>query len=116
MRVIFVAFFVLLCTTAYADGLIVENTSGFCTVDDLYVMDNVAIMHAVFQPNTYNCGAGYFLPANGIECAPCPVEHSCPGGTYTFNENYDEYESITVENFYNNNETIKFTIYSVSLI
>ena len=41
---------------------------------------------AVFEPITYNCAAGYYLPADGIECVICPSNNKCIGGTYTFNE------------------------------
>lgn len=90
MRAILVAFFISFSATyLYAVELITNTTENVCTTDYLAYRDgHDTVLHAVFQPNAYDCGVGYFLPANGIECAPCPVEHSCPGGTYTFNENY----------------------------
>ena len=41
---------------------------------------------ARFAPNEYTCNAGYYLPADGIECVICPANHICSGGTYTYNE------------------------------
>ena len=41
---------------------------------------------AFFKPNTYTCSNGYFLPANTDGCQPCPIDHICNGGTFTFNE------------------------------
>ena len=39
-----------------------------------------------FAPNEYTCNAGYYLPADGIECVQCPANNYCVGGTYTFNK------------------------------
>ena len=40
---------------------------------------------AEFEPIVYNCGVNQFLPAGAISCEECPVNHTCLGGTYTFN-------------------------------
>ena len=32
----------------------------------------------------YNCAAGYYLPANTIECAQCLNGNICAGGSYLF--------------------------------
>ena len=45
---------------------------------------------ADFTPNEYTCNAGYYLPANGIECISCPSGSACVGGTYSFNETTDQ--------------------------
>ena len=42
-------------------------------------------MKAVFDINTYNCNAGYYMPANYDGCQPCLNNHTCSGGTFTFN-------------------------------
>ena len=41
---------------------------------------------AIFEPITYTCLPGYYLPANVDSCTICPADNYCPGGTYTFNE------------------------------
>ena len=41
---------------------------------------------AIFEPITYTCTPGYYLPANIDECTACPAHTVCAGGTYTFNE------------------------------
>ena len=41
---------------------------------------------AVFEPITYTCSAGYYLPADAEGCIECPANNYCQGGTYTFNE------------------------------
>ena len=40
--------------------------------------------------NSYTCSPGYYLPANADECRPCPLNHYCTGGTYSFNETTDQ--------------------------
>lgn len=40
-----------------------------------------------FERNQYTCDAGYYLPADSIECVICPNDSYCVGGTYAFNEN-----------------------------
>ena len=40
---------------------------------------------AEFEPIVYNCDVNQFLPAGAISCEECPVNHTCPGGIYTFN-------------------------------
>lgn len=47
---------------------------------------------AIFEPITYTCLPGYYLPAGNDwttddqGCTICPNDNYCPGGTYTFNE------------------------------
>ena len=51
---------------------------------------------AIFEPITYTCNPGYYLPAgedwvNDTEgCRVCLNDHYCPGGTYTYNETTDQ--------------------------
>ena len=53
---------------------------------------------AVYEINTYDCAPGYYLPANTDGCRICDVfGKSCPGGTYTFNEN--ESQGLTIGSY-----------------
>ena len=61
------------------NNLITHNVTHGCAV-------NILPGAAVFEPNTHNCSAGYYLPANVDECTMCPENNYCVGGTYTFNE------------------------------
>ena len=54
---------------------------------DLKIPDT---QYAIFMPNKYTCNAGYYLPADGIECTLCPSGNACVGGTYSFNETTDQ--------------------------
>ena len=47
-------------------------------------------MYPVFKINEYTCNAGYYLPANGIECVPCRPGYTCAGGTYIFNPAHEQ--------------------------
>lgn len=65
-----------------------EKSSTYIT-HDMTNMCSTNAYHelvAVFTPNTHNCSAGTYLPANVDECTTCPPNHYCLGGTYTFNE------------------------------
>lgn len=65
----------------------------FVMADDLYtttIVDGCGDAYyytAVLQPNTYTCSSGYYLPAGAISCVACPNNHTCNGGTFTFNAN-----------------------------
>ena len=41
---------------------------------------------AIFDPISYTCASGYFLPANTTGCQPCPTDYTCSGGTFYFND------------------------------
>ena len=62
------------------------NIANGCKEGFLGVMNNASNITATFVPNQYTCNAGYYLPANAIECTQCPENSYCPGGTLTFNE------------------------------
>lgn len=49
---------------------------------------------ALYEINKYDCGVGYFLPANTLGCKPCPNGFACPGGTFEFNP--DKYQGLYV--------------------
>ena len=44
------------------------------------------IFNAIFEPISYPCSSGYYLPADSENCEICPPGSYCVGGTYTFNE------------------------------
>ena len=59
-------------------------------------------MNAVFTLKTYQCGAGYYLPANTDGCTICSAGNFCVGGNYTFNDTNDQgIVSATCDNGYN---------------
>lgn len=61
---------------------------------------------AEYEPNEYTCNSGYYLPANHEGCVSCPSMYSCPGGTFTFDENTSQgivYSSSAIINTNINN-------------
>ena len=76
MKKIFLIFIVLFSSNAFA--LYTETIVGGCNVAKKF--------YPFFQINTYTCANGYFLPANTVSCQPCPSGHTCPGGTFQYNE------------------------------
>ncbi len=68
-------------TQGLSDGdILVTNAIGSCSTQFNQSFS------AIFEPITYTCSAGYYLPADGISCTECLENNYCPGGTYTFNE------------------------------
>lgn len=61
---------------------------------DLMCDDAGVDYYAFYEPNTYTCEAGYFLPANTDGCVACPSGYNCPGGT--FKANSDKFQGITI--------------------
>ena len=61
---------------AFSSGLITQNIANDC--------GNTYSYSAIFEPITYNCANGYFLPAGAVSCEKCPSGYTCPGGKYTF--------------------------------
>lgn len=43
--------------------------------------------HVSCVDENFVCAAGEYLPAHGYECAECPENNYCTGGTYTYSEN-----------------------------
>ena len=44
--------------------------------------------YAIYEPNSYTCSSGQYLPANTLGCVSCPSGFSCNGGTFDFNANF----------------------------
>ena len=68
-------------TQGLSDGdILVVNATGSCSTNFSQTFS------AVFEPISYTCNAGYYLPANGIACAKCLNDNYCLGGTFVFSE------------------------------
>lgn len=63
-----------------------QNASGTCVYEYMWPDGNQTTFNAVWEINSYDCDAGYYLPADGIECELCPENSYCSGGTYTYSE------------------------------
>ena len=78
------------------------TTGASCTIGDLGVSTGTANATAQFEPNTYVCPAGTYLPADATQCTACTAGNFCPGAVdcedmgecddpfYTFNEDDDQ--------------------------
>ncbi len=82
----FFIFFVLIQYSAFAEVPLTNNIVNGCDSTSLHTVNNKSKLIPVFEPIEYNCNSGYFLPANTLGCQPCPNGHTCPGGTFSFNE------------------------------
>ena len=77
---------IFITQSVYAD-LITQNTikgcdDGFINIDN----NDYLNMFAIFSPNQHTCPSGQYLPANIDGCRACPINGTCNGGTYSFNE------------------------------
>lgn len=45
---------------------------------------------ATWSTNSYNCDAGYYLPAGATACAICTAGNWCPGGGFDYNANNNQ--------------------------
>ena len=73
MKKLFVLFLLFLSISHYAHANVMcEDATDY---------------YAVYEPNTYTCNSGYYLPANTEGCQPCPNGFTCSGGTFEFNPN-----------------------------
>lgn len=72
--------------------------------DDIVCDISNSSQYATYEANTYNCAAGYYLPANTLGCKPCPNGFTCSGGIFQFNSflfqglYIDKYISTTMNN------------------
>ena len=73
LPIVLIMFFTL---PAFSSGMITQDIDNDC--------GNTYSYSAIFEPITYNCAYGYFLPAGAISCATCPSGYTCPGGEYYF--------------------------------
>ena len=76
MKKLLIIFLIIISTPAMA--LYTNDIQNMCGLTDVNI-------YAVFEPISYTCGAGYFLPANTPGCQPCPAGFVCSGGTFAFN-------------------------------
>ena len=71
-----------------SDGLVLENHvyKNAAVFENLGVYEGVVNAVPVYEYGSYNCGEGYYLPKDSIECTLCEPGSYCEGGEYTFNE------------------------------
>ena len=82
------SFLILLPIGAFADAPLLTNNQSIadgCTTTNIGTGSGTVNMVANFTPTQYNCLAGYYLPADGVECSACLSSSICAGGTYTYN-------------------------------
>ena len=49
---------------------------------------SVGKYRAIYEPNSYTCSSGQYLPANTLGCVSCTTGFTCTGGTFNFNPDY----------------------------
>jgi len=83
-------FFALLFISANVSAVdILSPNSVFenqCTISNTGVYTGSFKMIPVYEDIVYNCGAGYYLPADSEECIICPKNSYCIGGDYTYSQ------------------------------
>ena len=82
MKYIPIIFIAFLPTIVWADDLYTNDIIGGC--GDAYYYA------AEFEPISYTCLSGQFLPAGALSCEQCPQTYTCNGGTYTFDANHTQ--------------------------
>lgn len=82
--------FAMPAIAAVGDDIFTNNTTSNSGMCEISVMgdssDSTYVTEAVFTPIQYTCAAGTYLPADALECATCPGNSYCGGGTYEYNE------------------------------
>ncbi len=85
--------FLIIPVSAFADDLIMSNIPNGCSSG----LNNDTYLMATFARNQYQCSSGYYVPANTDHCVACPDVYDCSGGTFTFNEEYDQGNTFKVQ-------------------
>ena len=67
---------------------------------DLTCDISVSDYFAIYEPNSYTCNSGQYLPANALGCVSCPTGLTCNGGTFDFNA--DIFQGLSFESVPNN--------------
>ena len=96
--------FLIIPISAFADQLLMSNVPNGCSSD---LSQHTALL-ATFTPNQYQCSSGYYVPANNDGCVVCPEYYDCSGGTFSFNEEYDQgnkFKTQVTENIRNGCKT-----------
>ena len=76
---------------AFGDVILSPNVvvPNACVFDNTGVYESMFEMIPVYEDTIYTCERGYYLPKLSEECIQCPEISYCPGGKYTYSENYD---------------------------
>ena len=85
--------FMIIPMTSFATGVSAVGGAAqptTCNQTALGVDTGSVELEPEFTRNQYTCNAGYYLPADAIECTICPENSYCPGGTYTFSETTED--------------------------
>jgi len=73
---------------AFADEQLLlnnETVPNACNITNLGVYSGGVNLTPHFEPATYVCNRGYYLPADGVECVICPNNNYCVGGAFQYN-------------------------------
>ena len=85
MKRIFVSLSLILISQSVWADLMCENATSY---------------YAIYEPNSYTCNSGQYLPANTLGCVSCPNSWTCPGGTFDFDA--DIFQGTFFESIPNN--------------
>jgi hypothetical protein len=85
--------FLIIPISAFADQLLMSNVPNGCSSS----LNTDTALLATFTRNQYQCSSGYYVPANHDGCVVCPDVYDCNGGTFTFNEEYDQGNKFKVQ-------------------
>ena len=70
-------------------GLSIDTVPN-TTISNICAANFPTNLYVEYEPNSHNCLAGTYLPANIDECTQCPENSYCVAGTYSFNETTDQ--------------------------